>query len=195
MFICTPHNNLIALDADTGKELWKNEVNAKSAVWQRCRGMAYFDASAPIAQPTQPNSSPILAASVPAGAQCQRRLLTNTIDARLIAVDADTGKFCEDFGTHGQVDLKAGLGSVPDSYYQLSSAPLMAGTTVVVGGRVANNVQTDMPGGVIRGFDVITGQMRWAFDQATLKTSRPRRMTPPTCAAPRTTGRRCLTTR
>ncbi|MGL4271182.1 MAG: PQQ-binding-like beta-propeller repeat protein, partial [Pseudomonas paracarnis] len=164
VFICTPHNNLIALDADTGKELWKNEVNAKSAVWQRCRGMAYFDASAPIAQPTQPNSSPILTASVPVGAQCQRRLLTNTIDARLIAVDADTGKFCEDFGTHGQVDLKAGLGNVPDSYYQLSSAPLMAGTTVVVGGRVADNVQTDMPGGVIRGFDVITGQMRWAFD-------------------------------
>ncbi len=47
---------------------------------------------------------------------------------------------------------------------QLSSAPLMAGTTVVVGGRVADNVQTDMPGGVIRGFDVITGAMRWAFD-------------------------------
>ena len=164
VFICTPHNNLIALDADTGKELWKNEVNAKSAVWQRCRGMAYFDATAPIAQPTQPNSSPIIAASVPAGAQCQRRLLTNTIDARLIAVDADTGKFCEDFGTHGQVDLKAGLGNVPDSYYQLSSAPLIAGTTVVVGGRVADNVQTDMPGGVIRGFDVISGQMRWAFD-------------------------------
>jgi len=164
VFICTPHNNLIALDADTGKELWKNEINAKSAVWQRCRGMAYFDATAPITQPTQPNSSPIIAASVPAGAQCQRRLLTNTIDARLIAVDADTGQFCEDFGTHGQVDLKAGLGNVPDSYYQLSSAPLIAGTTVVVGGRVADNVQTDMPGGVIRGFDVITGQMRWAFD-------------------------------
>jgi quinate dehydrogenase (quinone) len=164
VFICTPHNNLIALDADTGKELWKNDINAKSAVWQRCRGMAYFDATAPIAQPTRPNSSPIIAASVPAGAQCQRRLLTNTIDARLIAVDADTGHFCEDFGTHGQVDLKAGLGNVPDSYYQLSSAPLIAGTTVVVGGRVADNVQTDMPGGVIRGFDVISGQMRWAFD-------------------------------
>ncbi|WP_010224046.1 glucose/quinate/shikimate family membrane-bound PQQ-dependent dehydrogenase [Pseudomonas donghuensis] len=164
VFICTPHNNLIALDADTGKALWKNEINAKSAVWQRCRGMAYFDASAPIAQPTQANSSPIIAASVPAGANCQRRLLTNTIDARLIAVDADTGEFCQGFGSNGQVDLKAGLGNVPDAFYQLSSAPLMAGTTVVVGGRVADNVQTDMPGGVIRGFDVISGQMRWAFD-------------------------------
>ena len=164
VFICTPHNNLIALDADTGKELWKNEINAKAAVWQRCRGMAYFDATAPLAQPSQPNSSQVTAAAVPAGANCQRRLLTNTIDARLIAVDADTGEFCQGFGNNGQVDLKAGLGNVPDAYYQLSSAPLMAGTTVVVGGRVADNVQTDMPGGVIRGFDVITGAMRWAFD-------------------------------
>lgn len=163
VFICTPHNNLIALDADTGKELWKNQINAKSAVWQRCRGLAYFDASAPIAAPTD-DSLPAAAVAVAPGAACQRRLLTNTIDARLIAVDADTGKFCEDFGNNGQVDLKAGLGNVPDSYYQLSSAPLMAGTTVVVGGRVADNVQSDMPGGVIRGFDVVTGAMRWAFD-------------------------------
>ncbi|WP_017905803.1 glucose/quinate/shikimate family membrane-bound PQQ-dependent dehydrogenase [Pseudomonas asplenii] len=164
VFICTPHNNLIALDADTGKQLWKNAINAQTKVWQRCRGMAYFDATQPLVQPTQPNSVPVIAASVPAGANCQRRILTNTIDARLIAVDADTGAFCESFGNQGQVDLKAGLGDVPDSYYQLSSAPLMAGTTVVVGGRVADNVQTDMPGGVIRGFDVITGAMRWAFD-------------------------------
>ncbi|WP_411561802.1 glucose/quinate/shikimate family membrane-bound PQQ-dependent dehydrogenase [Pseudomonas shirazensis] len=164
VFICTPHNNLIALDADTGKELWKNTINAQSKVWQRCRGMAYFDASAPLAQPSQPNSSPVVAATVAPGANCQRRLLTNTIDGRLIAVDADTGEFCQGFGSNGQVNLMAGLGDVPDSFYQLSSAPLMAGTTVVVGGRVADNVQTDMPGGVIRGFDVITGQMRWAFD-------------------------------
>lgn len=164
VFICTPHNNLIALDADTGKELWKNPINAQSKVWQRCRGMAYFDATAAIAQPTAPNSSPVIGASVPAGANCQRRLLTNTIDGRLIAVDADTGAFCQGFGVNGQVNLMAGLGEVPDSFYQLSSAPLMAGTTVVVGGRVADNVQTDMPGGVIRGFDVITGAQRWAFD-------------------------------
>ncbi|WP_416423865.1 glucose/quinate/shikimate family membrane-bound PQQ-dependent dehydrogenase [Pseudomonas sp. App30] len=163
VFICTPHNNIIALDADTGKELWKRDNHAQSKVWQRCRGLAYFDATAAVAAPTD-GSTPAAAVSVAPGAMCQRRLLTNTIDARLIAVDADTGEYCKDFGNNGQVDLKAGLGDVPDSYYQLSSAPLMAGTTVVVGGRVADNVQTDMPGGVIRGFDVVTGKMRWAFD-------------------------------
>ena len=88
----------------------------------------------------------------------------NTIDARLVAIDADTGALCEGFGDHGFVNLKAGLGVADDPKYQLTSAPTLAGTTVVVGGRVADNVQTDMPGGVMRGFDVITGEMRWAFD-------------------------------
>lgn len=161
VFICTPHNNLIALDADSGKEIWRNDINAHSQVWQRCRGMAYFDATQQSAQPGPSNSSADL---VPAGAACQRRLMTNTIDARLIAVDADTGQFCPDFGNNGQVNLKEGMGNAPDPQLQMTSPPLMAGTTVVVGGRVADNVNTDMPGGVIRGFDVISGEMRWAFD-------------------------------
>ncbi|SEK30926.1 quinate dehydrogenase (quinone) [Roseateles sp. YR242] len=164
IYLCTPHNNLIAVDMDTGQELWRHEVNAQSKVWQRCRGLAYFDVNAPLQQPAQAGAPAAQAVSLPTGVNCQRRLLTNTIDARLIAVDADTGQRCQGFGNNGQVDLKAGLGDAPDPFYQLTSPPLMAGTTVVVGGRVADNVQADMPGGVIRGFDVITGAMRWAFD-------------------------------
>lgn len=164
VFLCTPHNNLIALDAATGKQLWKHDINATSSVWQRCRGLAYFDASKPLVQPTAAGASPVPPVALAEGANCTRRILTNTIDARLIAVDADTGAFCQGFGDNGQVDLKAGLGAAPDPFYQLTSPPIVAGTTVVVGGRVADNVQADMPGGVIRGFDVVTGQMRWAFD-------------------------------
>ncbi|QHJ01154.1 membrane-bound PQQ-dependent dehydrogenase, glucose/quinate/shikimate family [Xylophilus rhododendri] len=164
VFLCTPHNNIIAIDADTGKEIWKRKINAKSSVWMRCRGLAYFDASAPIAPPTVANPTPVTAVAVAPGANCTRRVLLNSIDAKLIAVDADTGAFCQGFGTDGRVDLTAGLGAAPDPQYVLTSPPIMAGTTVVVGGRVADNVQEDMPGGVIRGFDVITGQMRWAFD-------------------------------
>jgi quinate dehydrogenase (quinone) len=164
VFLCTPHNDVIALDASTGKQLWKHQTNATSSVWQRCRGLAYFDVTAPLQQPTAAGAVPVTAAVLPEGANCQRRLLTNTIDARLIAVDADTGELCQGFGQNGQVDLKNGLGDAPDPFYQLTSPPLIAGTTVVVGGRVADNVQADMPGGVIRGFDVITGAQRWAFD-------------------------------
>lgn len=164
LYLCTPHNNIIAIDADTGKEVWKNEINATASVWNRCRGLAYFDATAPLPQPTIPNSTPVTPAAVVDGTVCQRRILMNTIRAELIAVDAETGAFCPDFGTNGRVDLKNGLGDAPDPQYQLTSPPTIAGTTVVVGGRIADNVQVDMPGGVMRGFDVMTGQLRWAFD-------------------------------
>lgn len=164
VFLCTPHNNVIAIDADTGKELWNADLKFTSKVWMRCRGLAYFDATQAAVQPTVPNSTPVLPAVVPEGAACQRRILMNTITAELLAIDADTGKLCADFGNNGRVDLKAGMGDAPDPQYVLTSAPTVAGTTVVVGGRIADNVQVDMPGGVMRGFDVITGQFRWAFD-------------------------------
>ena len=164
LYLCTPHNNVIAVEADSGKEVWKREINAQAEVWNRCRGLAYFDATKPLTQPTQPGSTPVADVNVAATSTCQRRILMNTIDARLIAINADNGEFCEGFGSHGVVDLKQGLGEAQDPKYQLTSAPTLAGTTVVIGGRVADNVQTDMPGGVLRGFDVITGEMRWAFD-------------------------------
>ncbi|MBO9127449.1 MULTISPECIES: glucose/quinate/shikimate family membrane-bound PQQ-dependent dehydrogenase [unclassified Rhizobium] len=164
VFVCTPHNNVISIDADTGKEIWKTEINAKSSVWMRCRGLAYFDATRALEQPSAPNSTPVTAVNVAPGALCERRILMNTITAELIALDADTGAFCPDFGTNGRVDLKVGMGQAADPSYVLTSAPTLAGTTVVVGGRVADNVSTDMPGGVMRGFDVVTGQLRWAFD-------------------------------
>jgi len=164
VYLCTPHNNVIALDGDTGAEKWKRVIDAHAKVWMRCRGLAYFDANQPLLQPTDPGSSPVPPAMVAEGAPCQRRILMNTITDELIALDADTGNFCPDFGRNGRVDLREGMGDAPDPLYALTSAPTMAGTTVVVGGRVADNVALDMPGGVARGYDVITGQLRWAFD-------------------------------
>ncbi|MEG3003051.1 MAG: PQQ-binding-like beta-propeller repeat protein, partial [Comamonas sp.] len=166
VFLCTPSNNVIALDADSGQQLWRHDTNSHvGGVWERCRGLAYFDADAPLAQPSVPGSTPVKAVSLPASTSCKRRILMNTIDARLFALNADTGALCEDFGDHGVVDLKQGMGNIPNpAYYTLTSAPTVAGTTIVVGGRVADNVQVDMPGGVIRGFDVVTGAQRWAFD-------------------------------
>ncbi|MDS1139044.1 membrane-bound PQQ-dependent dehydrogenase, glucose/quinate/shikimate family [Pusillimonas sp. SM2304] len=166
LFLCTPKNNVIALDVDSGKQLWRRDFNAGvGGVWERCRGLAYFDANAPVVQPTAPGSSPVTPVTLPAADSCQRRVLMNTIDARLVAINSDNGEMCGEFGDHGIVDLKAGMGAIANkAYYTMTAAPTVAGTTIVVGGRVADNVQVDMPGGVVRGFDVITGQMRWHFD-------------------------------
>lgn len=166
VFVCTPSNNVIALDADTGKQLWRHDTNSHvGGVWERCRGLAYFDANAPLPVPQVAGSSVVQPVALPAGDQCQRRIVMNTIDARLFAINADNGELCAGFGNQGIVDLKQGLGTIANpAYYTLTSAPTVAGTTIVVGGRVADNVQVDMPGGVIRGFDVVTGALRWAFD-------------------------------
>lgn len=169
LFLCTPKNNVIALDVDTGKQLWRRDFNASvGGVWERCRGLAYFDVNAPLVQPTAPGSTPVAPVSLPVANGCQRRVLMNTIDARLVAINADNGEMCKEFGEQGIIDLKANMGPIANkAFYTMTAAPTVAGTTVVVGGRVADNVQVDMPGGVVRGFDVITGQMRWHFDPGT----------------------------
>lgn len=164
IFLCTPHNNVIAVDADSGKEIWKHEFNAQAQVWNRCRGVTYFDTTRPVQQPTVPGSTPVKIMDVAAESQCQQRIIMNTINAELVELDANTGELCTSFGDNGMVDLKKGMGDASDPTYQLTAAPTLAGTTIVIGGRVADNVQTDMPGGVMRGFDAYTGEMRWAFD-------------------------------
>ena len=163
VFLCTPHNNIFALDADTGKQLWKAEVNSKTDAWERCRGVAYFDSTQPLLQPTLAGATPV--ANVTANTECPRRVYTNTPDGRLIAVNADTGERCKDFGVNGTVDLLQGLGDGTKApRFEVTSAPTVAGSVLVIGSRIADNVAADMPGGVIRAYDVITGQLRWAFD-------------------------------
>src|SRR5579862_11198 len=149
IYTCTPNDFVAAVDADTGKEKWRRDEHAHSPMWQRCRGLGYFkDAGAP------PNSP------------CAERLINGTIDARLIALDAKTGKPCPGFGSGGAVDLKVGMGSVPPGYYFVTSAPMVARDKIVVGGWVVDNQQTGEPSGVIRAFDVRTGRLDWAWDLA-----------------------------
>lgn len=163
VFLCTPHNNIFALDADSGKQLWKAEVNSKADAWERCRGVAYFDSTKALTQPTLAGATPVTAVAI--NTQCPRRVYTNTPDGRLIAVNADTGERCKDFGVNGTVDLLEGLGDGTKApRFEVTSAPTIAGTSIVVGSRIADNVGADMPGGVIRAYDVITGKLRWAFD-------------------------------
>ena len=95
---------------------------------------------------------------------CARRIFNATIDARLIAVDALTGKPCPDFGRDGVVDLKEGMGVVDPGFYFQSSAPVVARGRIIIGGSVPDNLKVQSPSGVIRAFDARTGALACAWD-------------------------------
>ena len=154
LYGCTPFNRVFALDPLTGEERWifDPEID-RHARWANslvCRGVAsWVDAQAA------------------AGARCRHRILMNTVDARLFALDAATGTPCADFGNTGHVDLNPGVGDQRwKGEYQLTSAPTMAGDLVVVGSAISDNSRIEAPSGVIRAFDARTGGMVWAWDLA-----------------------------
>ncbi|AKQ54574.1 Quinate/shikimate dehydrogenase (quinone) [Bordetella hinzii] len=152
LYVCTPRNKVFALQADTGKERWRFDPEASSPVWQRCRGVGYYETTA----------AP--ASGQPQPAACRKRIILSTIDARLIALDADTGKPCEDFGQHGTVDLKQGMGEVKPGYYFQTSAPTVVRNMIVIGGWVFDNRAVDEPSGAVRAFNADTGELAWAWD-------------------------------
>ena len=92
------------------------------------------------------------------------RLFLPTADTRLIALNADTGKVCEDFGDHGSVDLRHNIGSFAPGGYYSTSPPAVTKDLVVIGGHVTDNISTDEPSGVIRAYDVRTGKLVWNWD-------------------------------
>ncbi|MPS95174.1 membrane-bound PQQ-dependent dehydrogenase, glucose/quinate/shikimate family [Comamonas sp.] len=159
LYVCTAYGKVLALDVDTGDERWKFDPEARSPNWQRCRGLAYFDGNEAALRAS--GASGRLGDVAPG---CRRRLFLPTIDARLIALDPDSGKPCTDFGKDGVVDLTQGMGEVREGWYQQTSAPLVAENLVIVGGRVADNFSTDEPSGVVRAFDVLSGKLVWAWD-------------------------------
>ena len=96
----------------------------------------------------------------------RKRIFAATNDARLIALEADSGQTCNDFGNDGQVDLNKGPGEQRQrGEYQVTSAPAVIGDVVVVGSAIGDNQRTDAPSGVVRAYDVYSGEMRWAWPQ------------------------------
>jgi quinate dehydrogenase (quinone) len=166
VYICTPRNIVIAVDADTGKEKWRHDPQIKGGGWNRCRGVGYHETAAnPSAAPAaQPASSSALRPSSAPADLCRRRIISTTIDARIFALDAATGQRCPGFGTNGEVDLRPGMGEVKTGFYFPTSAPTIARDMIIIGGWVQDNRELGEPSGVVRAFSVLTGELVWAWD-------------------------------
>ncbi|MGE0129740.1 MAG: pyrroloquinoline quinone-dependent dehydrogenase [Blastocatellales bacterium] len=161
LYLTTPYNRVITLDPATGTEKWTFDPQVK--LEQRYSEMTSRGVSAWPA----PNDKRKLA----------RRIFLGTLDARLIALDAATGKPCADFGENGQVDLTRDVRFVERGNYQVTSPPAVIGDAIIVGSALGDNRGVELERGVVRAFDARTGKLLWSFDPIPKNANDPARKT------------------
>src|SRR5229473_2016749 len=152
LFLSTPYDHVIALDPKSGAKLWEFNpgVNLnKNYSEVTSRGVsAWRDSQAK------------------SGQACRQRIFIGTLDARLIALDGETGRLCADFGVKGEVDLTRDAATQTEwtGGYQVTSSPAISKDLVIVGSSIADNWRVDTGRGIVRGFDARTGKLRWTWD-------------------------------
>src|SRR6202795_4664320 len=131
----TPAEKVFALDAATGKLLWKFDSGIKGT--QPDRGLAYWSG------------------------EKDKRILVGVMNF-LYALDAATGKPIATFGKDGRIDLRGDLGRTPERQsVALTSPGIVYKDMIIVGGR--NPEMLPAPPGDGPAFDVRTGKLRWSF--------------------------------
>jgi quinoprotein glucose dehydrogenase len=157
VYLCSPHQRLFAVDAKTGTLRWSYDPKVQdNPTFQHltCRGVSYHETAV----------GDTNADGTPAPVDCPRTIFLPVNDGRMIAVNADTGKECESFAEHGTLDLLEGMGVKTAGFYEPTSPPIVSAKILVIGGSVIDNYSTAEPSGVVRGFDIHTGKLIWAWD-------------------------------
>ncbi len=147
LYLTTPFDEIIALDPITGAERWKYRPKLRDlheGDLITSRGAAVWG-------------------SRKTGVPCSGRLFVGTNDAQLIAVDAETGAPCEDFGREGVVDLAEGMVG-RDRDFHVTSAPTVLGNMVIVGSSIPDNQYAEQAKGTVRAYDAITGKKVWTWE-------------------------------
>ncbi|MBX3132576.1 MAG: pyrroloquinoline quinone-dependent dehydrogenase [Gemmatimonadaceae bacterium] len=152
LFLVTPLGRVFALDPVTGSERWRFEAKVSPRA-----GFGDF---------TSRGVSTWLDSSASVGTVCRRRIIVATVDARLLALDAASGRPCTGFGRSGTVSLRAGLRNRPFEVaeYEVTSPPAIVNGTIIVGSAIADNNRVEAASGEVRGYDARTGALKWTWD-------------------------------
>jgi len=144
LYVTTPYNSIAALDAETGKELWRFDGEAYklgqllSASGWKLRGTAFWRDNG-------------------------RLFIFLNSRNRLISLDARTGEPVHTFGKNGEVPINDLPRIADDTHATQSSPPVIYKDLVILGSQVPDRVQGPDPAGYVQAFNARTGKRVWAF--------------------------------
>lgn len=150
LFFSTSANWAIAVDAATGREIWRFDAELPKDIGyseSASRGVSLWHGE-------RPNEQGL----------CQHRIFLGTLIGEVIALDAGTGRICADFGIAGRVDLSRGVGDVDIGDYGITSPPAVMGDQIVVGSAIGDNRAVRSERGIVRALDARSGALRWLWD-------------------------------
>lgn len=188
LYLCTPHQFVIALNATTGEEIWRYDpvIQDKLALQHlTCRGLSYLPPSTPGGSkapaleqaqtiPAPSTGLPVASAAGKTIESCNAKLFLPTADGRIIALNPQDGAVCADFGGGtGQIDLWANMPNRRPGGYYSTSPVVVTKDLIIVGGTVLDNVSVSEPSGVIRAYDVNTGGLVWNWDPGNPEVTQP----------------------
>lgn len=137
LYFTTPFNRVIALDADTGKQLWAFDPQLDRDRPYNLfthRGVAFWQSGA------------------------DRRIIFGTEDGRLFALNAANGQ------PHWTINLREGVADAhPTKSYGMTSPPAVFENLAICGAWVSDSEPLG-PSGAVRAFDIRTGKLVWRFD-------------------------------
>ena len=139
MFLSTQSSRIVALEPETGKEIWSYDPKVRRA--REHRGVSYW----------------------PGDAHTSPRIFLGTGDGKLMALDARTGKPVAGFGDNGEIDLRIGVADkFPKAGYSITSPPAIYRDLVITGPSTQEG-PSHGPSGDPRAFDARTGKLVWRF--------------------------------
>jgi quinoprotein glucose dehydrogenase len=153
LYVATPRSRVVALDAETGSELWTFDP-----------GIDTTDAHQ--STTTSRGVSTWLDPDATRGSPCRRRIFLASYDARLFALDARTGVPCATFGERGVIDLGVGVARIAGrrADFKQTAPPTVIGHVVVVGSCIVDGNDAAAPAGIVRGFDARSGRLLWGWE-------------------------------
>jgi quinoprotein glucose dehydrogenase len=138
MYLTTPYKRVVALEPETGKEIWAFDVPDGNPAR---RGLDYWEGDK----------------------QSPAQVFFGTDTGKLYALNAKTGKLSPGFGNEGVVDMKPGaLNGVAKASFGLSSPPIVYRNLVITGAIVQETPSVGAAGDT-RAWDLRTGKLVWTF--------------------------------